>query len=307
LQDLAFPRAVGGGRNAANCGRPKETEMEVDDEGMDGMIANAGESEAMDESQGVAEHAGASAESGEAHEDDPEADIHAAPEEEGRNPRRLPNPVRPNAAAVDAHEACHWPFRSWCRDCVEGRGQDKPHSRSKSVSLGTPFVVADYCYLSKGDRSTAEKSGQRPILVMRETQEGATACMMVPHKGPDPSWVPQRCARWIDDMGHKKVVLKADQEPAITAWGNAVRRHRQEETTTVPENSPVSESQANGAAEQAVKEVKGMIRTLKVGLDRKLGAVLPAGHPVFPFMVEYAGALITRHKVHEDGRTSFEK
>jgi hypothetical protein len=226
-----LPEAVGGGSIAADCGRPKETKMDVVGEGTDGVI------EVMDESQGIAEHVGAGAEGDVAHDGDPGADIHAAPEKEGRAPRVLPSPIMPNAAEVDAREACRWPFRSWRRDCVEGRGQDKPRNKSKSEGLGAPFVVADYCYLSRGDRDATEKSGRRPILVARETRDGATAAMMVPKKGCGPSWVPQRRARWIDGVGRQMVVLKADQEPSITAWGNAVRKYRQGETTTAREQT----------------------------------------------------------------------
>ena len=233
--------------------------------------------------------------------------IQAAPEE-GRAPKMLTNPVMPSKAEVDAHEACHWPFRNWCRACVEGRGRDSAHRRSKEKKEDqlVPTVVADYCYMSREARSTAEQKGLRPILVVREVLSGNTLAMAVPQKGAEVQWVVQRCAKWIDDMGHPKVRNKSDQESSIVAWWNAVAKMRGDQTQTVPENSPVGDSQSNGAAEQAVGEVKGMIRTLKAALDAKLGAILEPGHPIFAFMVEYAGVLISRHKVNEDGRTGFE-
>ena len=46
--------------------------------------------------------------------------------------------------------------------------------------------------------------------------------------------------------------MKADQEPSIEAWANAVRRAASKGIEIVMENSPVGESQSNGAAEQAV-------------------------------------------------------
>jgi hypothetical protein len=98
--------------------------------------------------------------------------------------------------------------------------------------------------------------------------------------------------------------LKTDREPSIRAWARAVARHREAET--VPEVSPVGDSQSNGVAEQAVGEVKGMIATLKDALQTNIKADIEPRHAVMTFLVEYAGVLITRHKVKLDGRTSYE-
>eukprot|EP00972_Heterocapsa_arctica_P110496 16267443-Heterocapsa_arctica.AAC.1 len=87
---------------------------------------------------------------------------------------------------------------------------------------------------------------------MRDKGSGATLSMAVPSKGEEPTWVPQRCARWIDNLGYQRVTLKTDQERSIRAWARAVARHREAET--VPEVSPVGDSQSNGVAEQAVGE-----------------------------------------------------
>eukprot|EP00972_Heterocapsa_arctica_P026111 3846293-Heterocapsa_arctica.AAC.1 len=103
---------------------------------------------------------------------------------------------------------------------------------------------------------------------MRDRGSGGTLSMAVPNKGDEPSWAPQRCARWIDSLGHQRVILKTDQEPAIRAWARAVARYR--DAATVPEMSPVGDSQSNGIAEQAVGEVKRIIATLKHALVTNL-------------------------------------
>ena len=41
-------------------------------------------------------------------------------------------------------------------------------------------------------------------------------------------------------------------------------------------------------------EVKGIIKTLKSGLDHKLGEPLSVGHPILPFIIEHAGIILTR-------------
>ena len=128
-------------------------------------------------------------------------------------------------------------------------------------------ISADYGFLgAEGEtKEASEKKGLTPVLVMKDRGSAAVMCMAVPKKGEDPDWVPQRCARWIDDLGYSRVTLKTDQEPSIRSWARAVARHRIADT--VPEVSPVGESQANGAAEQGVGEVKGMIKILKHALQ----------------------------------------
>jgi hypothetical protein len=51
-------------------------------------------------------------------------------------------------------------------------------------------------------------------------------------------------------LGHRKVVLRSDQEPAMLDLIAGVIEARQD--PTIPQNSPVGESQSNGLVERAV-------------------------------------------------------
>ena len=42
-------------------------------------------------------------------------------EEEGNVPRRLRDPRKPSQAEVDEHNIKHYPFREWCRHCMDGK------------------------------------------------------------------------------------------------------------------------------------------------------------------------------------------
>ena len=57
----------------------------------------------------------------------------------------------------------------------------------------------------------------------------------------------------VDDLGYKdvKIVVKNDQEASIVEVQGAIRWNR--EAQTVPENSPVGDSQSNGLAERSVR------------------------------------------------------
>ncbi len=137
--------------------------------------------------------------------------------------------------------ATHLPYRAWCPHCVAGGGRDRQHfmREAAEVEARGPLIAADYGFLSDRTESREESAsrGLTPILVVRDRGSGATLAMAVPHKGEEPVWVPQRCAKWVDSLGYQRVTLKTDQEPSIRAWARAVARHR--EADTVPETSPV--------------------------------------------------------------------
>ena len=63
-----------------------------------------------------------------------------------------------------------------------------------------------------------------------------------------------------------------DNEPAIEAWAREIAQARQEGSQTVPERSPVGESQSSGITERAVGLVAGQARTLKAALEHRTGA-----------------------------------
>ena len=229
-------------------------------------------------------------------------------EEEGRKPNMLSNPALPSRKEVDEHMATHIPYRSWCPHCVIGRGRNMQHFKKSMEEIAErgPQISADYGFLGADGEveDESEKKGLTPILVMKDRGSTAVMAMAVPKKGEDPEWIPQRCARWIDDLGYGKIALKTDQEPSIRAWARAVAQKRTADT--VPEVSPVGESQANGLAEQAVGEIKGMIKTLKHSLQENLKANLEPQHAVMTWLVEYAGLLLSRHKVRFNGKTAYE-
>ena len=66
------------------------------------------------------------------------------------------------------------------------------------------------------------------------------------------------------DAGHAKVILRSDDEPAIVALKErtiAVAKG-QHKIDVIPETTPHSYSQSNGLAEVAVRDVKGVARSL---------------------------------------------
>ena len=91
----------------------------------------------------------------------------------------------------------------------------------------------------------------------------------------------------------------------MVALVNEVIKNREHET--VAEHSPVAESQSNGIAERATQAVQGMCRTLKLGLEKRIGHQISTAHPVMKWLVQHSGDLLTIYQVSRDGKTAYER
>ena len=73
----------------------------------------------------------------------------------------------------------------------------------------------------------------------------------------------------------------------------------------VPETSPVGDSQSNGLVENAVKEIKGVARTLRHCLCELHNVEVPHGHPVLTWLVQHAAGCINRGQLGPYGQTAY--
>ena len=105
------------------------------------------------------------------------------------------------------------------------------------------------------------------------------------------------------DVG--RAISKSDGQPSIVALQEVVKHVRQSDT--ILENSPKGDSQANGAAENAVREAEGMIRAWKVFVQDKLSIVIDNKHVLLPWLVSHAVETIIRYKKVHDGKTAYQK
>ena len=68
---------------------------------------------------------------------------------EGASARVLPDPGEPTASQMEDHRASgHIPYRSWCRECVEGRATGEQHRKRRGTRTVCVFSV-DYLFLDK--------------------------------------------------------------------------------------------------------------------------------------------------------------
>ena len=197
---------------------------------------------------------------------------------------------------IAEHNATHFAYRSWCswcKECVKGRRHDVPHQRHGDRVCDVPDVSLDYCCL-RDDGEAATPTG----LVIRARQTIFTFANVVLATGRNQDDTVDQVVESLRRLGHKKLVLKSDEELALIALFNGVINKREEET--LKEHSPKGDTCANSVAERAVQEVEGQVGVMRLALQRRQARDIPTFHPILMWLVERTGSFISRYLVGVD-------
>ena len=95
----------------------------------------------------------------------------------------------------------------------------------------------------------------------------------------------------IEWLGHTRITLTSDNEPAIVKLLQETLVQLKKHATVEQAGEghpPPYDHKSNGSIENGVKQVQGMIRTLKLGAVVRIQRRIPATHPVFSWLVEQA-------------------
>ena len=103
-------------------------------------------------------------------------------------------------------------------------------------------------------------------------------------------------------MGHREFINKSDGEHSLKALKEKAAEVAG--ARGIPEESPVGDSKANGEIESGVKEIKGMMRSVRSDLESKLKMVLDRRDPLLAWLPTYVADMISRHRIGKDGRTA---
>ena len=76
------------------------------------------------------------------------------------------------------------------------------------------------------------KEGSNPIGVMKDRPTGDLFTNVFPKKGRD-EYAIRRVGQDLFFWGHKKIIIKSDQEPAIKELKPAIKREREEDIMSV--------------------------------------------------------------------------
>ena len=239
-------------------------------------------------------------------------------EEQAEMPMCLPSVYQPTRSEYMDHCVTHYPFRAWCKHCLEGRGREFGHGshRGDKDERSTPVVSFDYAFISDVGEITTETEfdaagdGAAKVLVVRDGKSKTVFAHVVPMKGIDEKgFAVSSLVEDVKWLGYNKIALKSDNEPAIVKLlAEALRELRiQGLEQCLEEHPPEYDPQANGSAEVGVKLVKGHFRTVKSCLESKIGFKIPVQHPLVAWLVRHAACLVTWCSKGHDGRTAYQR
>ena len=246
-------------------------------------------------------------------------ELRAGDEEESAEvPKSLPNPYQPTRSEYLDHCTTHFPFRAWCRHCLEGRGREFGHSGDNGWkdARAAAVVSFDYAFLSDSgdvtteDEFTAAGEGAAKVLVIRDSRSKSLFAHIVPVKGVDDrGFAVQALVDDIKWLGYTDVTLKSDNEPAIVKLlAEALRELRINGVEKVlEEHSPEYDPKANGSAEVGVRLLKGQFRTLRSCLEEHIGHRIPVRHPLMSWLVRHSANLVTWCTKGHDGQTAYQR
>ncbi len=252
-------------------------------------------------------------------------------EEESETMRMPRNPSLPCAADIEEHRRTHYPFRTWCRECLMGRGLGEQRGAHAGRPHSIPIVGVDFWYITSGtikrrdeleypldangDNQLNEARKRGDLVKCLIVRCYATKCVfahVIPFKGrdEDPYIVDLVCTD-VAWLGHVKLILKGDNEKAlaslITRALKSLKCNVENLENVMPENSQEYDSQANGGTEVGIRNVRGFFRTLKFCLERRIGYSIPAKHPITAWLIEHAAHLITVCAKGPDGMTPWQR
>ena len=244
------------------------------------------------------------------------ADEHG--DHEGAQFKVSPDPGEPTVSQIEDHRACgHWPYRSWCPECIRARGGCEQH-RKRTEAKAICVFSFDYLFLDaagnvvKREDVASGVAVALTILVAHGSKGKACFAHVVPQKGVDLGHyavdVLMKDVAWL---GYTHISLRSDNEPAILKLLNHAlteARYKVEDLKQVLEEHPNTyDSSGNGQIEATVKQFSGILRTNKLDLEKRLDREIPLESPILQWLVEYAAFIVTIRVKGEDGKTAHQR
>ena len=131
---------------------------------------------------------------------------------------------------------------------------------------------------------------------------------MIPFKGKleDP-YVVDLVFSDVAWLGHVKLILKGDNEKALVALIDKalkVLRCQVEALENVSaEHSQPYDSPSYGGTEVGIRAVRGLFRTLRLCLGRRVGHSITVDHPITSWLIEFTCHVLKTNVRGEDGMT----
>ena len=162
-----------------------------------------------------------------------------------------------------------------------------------------------------GDKEIEAKRKSGDIVKCVVVRCCETKCVfghVIPQKGSDEDgFTVNLITGDIGWLGHTKLILKTDQEKSLVSLvSRALLTLRVQvtdlESVTV-EHSQAYDSQASGGTEVGVRALRGLYRTLRLCLEKRIGQVVPVQHPLSSWLLEHTALLLNASLRGDDGLT----
>ena len=147
----------------------------------------------------------------------------------------------------------------------------------------------DYAFLTdKGMLKRAEigvedlRTAMKVLVVYDSSSPGPSAHAVRTKGANDDGFAAARICEDIEFAGHTKVILRSDNEPALLkVVSDALKGLRVQQIDSAgSEGSVPYDPQTAGAAEVAVRNLKGQVRAMQLTLDNFLGMPLYTEHTI---------------------------
>ena len=232
--------------------------------------------------------------------------------EESKGNRGLPHGIKPSNKEVEEHERTHVPFRSWCAHGVKGKGKSHPHWNKLDVEdVGIPVISWDYFFMrDEEDEADADIDGEEdekttPIIAWHDSNSKGSMAYAVPRKGECEYAIRRAVQDVCKILGYNRMIFKGDQEPALRTFMDRTKMLCGDQC--VLEESPVGESQSNGAIENAIQGIEGQFRAMRSDLETCYNRIVPSSHPCRPWLIRHASGTAFREKIGNDGFTAYKR
>ncbi|CAK0890329.1 unnamed protein product, partial [Prorocentrum cordatum] len=151
---------------------------------------------------------------------------------------------------------------AWSKPGANGKKQKEICMVRSHAEDAIPVVAFDYGCFGSGEDAA-------PILFMRDSLHRYTGAEVLTCKGAARARSADMPVKFAVNGGCKKVVFRCDNGPSIIALRvEAVKKLKKDHgVECLLETSAVGESQSNGLAEGAVRDMKGLTRTLKHAVE----------------------------------------
>ena len=135
------------------------------------------------------------------------------------------------------------------------------------------------------------------ILVAKESRGKSIFAHVVPQKGLDMDhYAVELLLQDLKWIGYQQISRRSDNERSILRLlEHAVTEARIELKgldQVLEEHPNTYDSSGNGEIEVAAKSLTGILRTNKLGVEKRVGKTIPQVHPLFSWLVEYCAWML---------------